>query len=172
MKLRVLLTQYFNEELVSFIKNNLFNLFFGLCPNPHVDIINATVTSLISFESTCKKYALTYVSFQPTTHSNEKWPSRNGACASWPRLWEDWWVWEIFGSKMWLVFVGMKYDSTGMFHWTPARPIEDCIMDRHQVESQTHPTCPQINFSLSRPPWLFSMAMWLSVCLLIWRAPW
>merc|ERR550534_2473288 len=28
---------------------------------------------------------------------------------------------------------GMKYDSTGMFHWTPARPIEDCIMDRHQA---------------------------------------
>ena len=22
----------------------------------------------------------------------------------------------------------MKYDSTGMFHWTPARPIEDCIL--------------------------------------------
>ena len=21
----------------------------------------------------------------------------------------------------------MKYDSTGMFHWTPSRPIEDCI---------------------------------------------
>merc|ERR1719220_2026435 len=28
---------------------------------------------------------------------------------------------------------GMKYDSTGMFHWTPARPIEDCIMDRNQA---------------------------------------
>ena len=27
----------------------------------------------------------------------------------------------------------MKYDSTGMFHWTPARPIEDCIMDRNQA---------------------------------------
>ena len=22
----------------------------------------------------------------------------------------------------------MKYDSTGMFHWTPARAIEDCIL--------------------------------------------
>merc|ERR1719347_709406 len=22
----------------------------------------------------------------------------------------------------------MKYDSTGMFHWTPARPIEECIL--------------------------------------------
>ena len=22
----------------------------------------------------------------------------------------------------------MKYDSTGMFHWTPARSIEDCIL--------------------------------------------
>ena len=27
----------------------------------------------------------------------------------------------------------MKYDSTGMFHWTPARSIEDCILDRNQV---------------------------------------
>merc|ERR1719189_3315605 len=27
----------------------------------------------------------------------------------------------------------MKYDSTGMFHWTPARPIEDCILDRNQA---------------------------------------
>ena len=27
----------------------------------------------------------------------------------------------------------MKYDSTGMFHWTPARAIEDCILDRNQV---------------------------------------
>ena len=24
----------------------------------------------------------------------------------------------------------MKYDSTGMFHWTPARSIEDCILVR------------------------------------------
>ena len=24
----------------------------------------------------------------------------------------------------------MKYDSTGMFHWTPSRPIEDCILVR------------------------------------------
>ena len=22
----------------------------------------------------------------------------------------------------------MKYDSTGMFHWTPSRPIDDCIL--------------------------------------------
>ncbi len=22
----------------------------------------------------------------------------------------------------------MKYDSTGMFHWCPARPIEECIL--------------------------------------------
>merc|ERR1719220_2065202 len=28
---------------------------------------------------------------------------------------------------------GMKYDSTGMFHWTPARSIEDCILDRNQA---------------------------------------
>ncbi|XP_027202296.2 calcium-activated potassium channel slo isoform X7 [Dermatophagoides pteronyssinus] len=27
----------------------------------------------------------------------------------------------------------MKYDSTGMFHWCPARPIEDCILDRNQA---------------------------------------
>ena len=27
----------------------------------------------------------------------------------------------------------MKYDSTGMFHWTPSRPIEDCILVSHQV---------------------------------------
>ena len=24
----------------------------------------------------------------------------------------------------------MKYDSTGMFHWTPSRPIDDCILVR------------------------------------------
>jgi large conductance calcium-activated potassium channel splice variant L37 len=22
----------------------------------------------------------------------------------------------------------MKYDSTGMFHWCPARPVEECIL--------------------------------------------
>merc|ERR1712223_977774 len=27
----------------------------------------------------------------------------------------------------------MKYDSTGMFHWTPSRAIEDCILDRNQA---------------------------------------
>jgi len=27
----------------------------------------------------------------------------------------------------------MKYDSTGMFHWTPARSIEECILDRNQA---------------------------------------
>ncbi|KPM05063.1 calcium-activated potassium channel slowpoke-like protein [Sarcoptes scabiei] len=27
----------------------------------------------------------------------------------------------------------MKYDSTGMFHWCPARAIEDCILDRNQA---------------------------------------
>jgi len=27
----------------------------------------------------------------------------------------------------------MKYDSTGMFHWIPARAIEDCILDRNQA---------------------------------------
>lgn len=24
----------------------------------------------------------------------------------------------------------MKYDSTGMFHWSPARNLEDCILVR------------------------------------------
>ncbi|XP_043234366.1 calcium-activated potassium channel slowpoke-like isoform X10 [Amphibalanus amphitrite] len=27
----------------------------------------------------------------------------------------------------------MKYDSTGMFHWCPARPMEDCMLDRNQA---------------------------------------
>ncbi|KAG4075702.1 hypothetical protein HA402_003527 [Bradysia odoriphaga] len=27
----------------------------------------------------------------------------------------------------------MKYDSTGMFHWSPARILEDCILDRNQA---------------------------------------
>jgi len=27
----------------------------------------------------------------------------------------------------------MKYDSTGMFHWVSARPIEQCILDRNQA---------------------------------------
>ncbi|XP_076348972.1 calcium-activated potassium channel slowpoke-like isoform X2 [Tachypleus tridentatus] len=27
----------------------------------------------------------------------------------------------------------MKYDSTGMFHWCTARPIEECILDRNQA---------------------------------------
>lgn len=28
----------------------------------------------------------------------------------------------------------MKYDSTGMFHWCPARSIEDCILVRLVLE--------------------------------------
>ena len=28
----------------------------------------------------------------------------------------------------------MKYDSTGMFHWTAARPIEDCMLDRQDIK--------------------------------------
>ena len=28
----------------------------------------------------------------------------------------------------------MKYDSTGMFHWTPARAIEDCILVRRLLD--------------------------------------
>ena len=31
----------------------------------------------------------------------------------------------------------MKYDSTGMFHWTPARAIEECIIVSRQVVSET-----------------------------------
>ncbi|PAV65541.1 hypothetical protein WR25_00823 [Diploscapter pachys] len=27
----------------------------------------------------------------------------------------------------------MKYDSTGMFHWCPARNLEDCVLERHQA---------------------------------------
>lgn len=27
----------------------------------------------------------------------------------------------------------MKYDSTGMFHWGPAKNLEDCILDRNQA---------------------------------------
>ncbi|XP_049305530.1 calcium-activated potassium channel slowpoke isoform X5 [Bactrocera dorsalis] len=27
----------------------------------------------------------------------------------------------------------MKYDSTGMFHWSPAKNLEDCILDRNQA---------------------------------------
>jgi len=27
----------------------------------------------------------------------------------------------------------MKYDSTGMFHWTPARSIEECIIDKKEA---------------------------------------
>nr|XP_027200074.1 calcium-activated potassium channel slo-1-like [Dermatophagoides pteronyssinus] len=27
----------------------------------------------------------------------------------------------------------MKYDSTGMFHWCPAKLIEDCVLDRNQA---------------------------------------
>jgi len=27
----------------------------------------------------------------------------------------------------------MKYDSTGMFHWTPARAIEECIIDKREA---------------------------------------
>lgn len=33
----------------------------------------------------------------------------------------------------------MKYDSTGMFHWSPARNLEDCIL----VTNGTHHTLPE-----------------------------
>ncbi len=35
----------------------------------------------------------------------------------------------------------MKYDSTGMFHWTPARAIEDCIL---VMPKEPHSKC--LNF--------------------------
>ena len=30
----------------------------------------------------------------------------------------------------------MKYDSTGMFHWSPARNLEDCILVRQNFKFQ------------------------------------
>ena len=32
----------------------------------------------------------------------------------------------------------MKYDSTGMFHWTPSRPIDDCILVRQTLYNYYH----------------------------------
>ena len=32
----------------------------------------------------------------------------------------------------------MKYDSTGMFHWTPSRPIEDCIQVFRVLDKNLH----------------------------------
>lgn len=34
----------------------------------------------------------------------------------------------------------MKYDSTGMFHWSPARNLEDCILvsDRMPLLTTLH----------------------------------
>ena len=44
----------------------------------------------------------------------------------------------------------MKYDSTGMFHWTPARSIEDCILVRNGNKRTGHKS---INFRIeTRPP--------------------
>ena len=31
--------------------------------------------------------------------------------------------------------LSMIYDTTGMFHWVPTKPIEDCTYDRDQAES-------------------------------------
>lgn len=31
----------------------------------------------------------------------------------------------------------MKYDSTGMFHWGPAKNLEDCILVRHDFYDDT-----------------------------------
>ena len=72
----------------------------------------------------------------------------------------------------------MKYDSTGMFHWTPSRPIEDCI----QVSRNTNNNPPLIIYwsplniclcrTVTRPPWLFLMAMLWSAFSLTPTPPW
>ena len=35
----------------------------------------------------------------------------------------------------------MKYDSTGMFHWTPARSIEDCILVSRESWRRKNANC-------------------------------
>lgn len=39
----------------------------------------------------------------------------------------------------------MKYDSTGMFHWSPARNLEDCIL---VINCYTNILCKKNVFSL------------------------
>ena len=34
----------------------------------------------------------------------------------------------------------MKYDSTGMFHWTPSRSLEDCILVRLELKEGQNKT--------------------------------
>lgn len=48
----------------------------------------------------------------------------------------------------------MKYDSTGMFHWSSAKSLEECILVSNVmfsilVESYETKTCIQIQFSVS-----------------------
>ena len=43
-----------------------------------------------------------------------------------------------------------RYDSTGMFHWTPARPIEECII-------------------VSSPDIILSLPLSLSIIIIIYR---
>ena len=45
----------------------------------------------------------------------------------------------------------MKYDSTGMFHWTPSRPIEDCILVRIFPPSHQQLQCVPLRI-VTRPP--------------------
>ena len=45
---------------------------------------------------------------------------------------------------------GYRYDSTGMFHWTPARPIEECII-------------------VSSPDIILSLPLSLSIIIIIYR---
>ena len=42
----------------------------------------------------------------------------------------------------------MKYDSTGMFHWTPARSIEDCILVRKEKRN----VCKLSKFRIETKP--------------------
>lgn len=41
----------------------------------------------------------------------------------------------------------MKYDSTGMFHWSPARNLEDCILVRRKWERFSRHFCDGKNRS-------------------------
>jgi potassium large conductance calcium-activated channel subfamily M alpha member 1 len=40
----------------------------------------------------------------------------------------------------------MKYDSTGMFHWSPAKNLEDCILVSQKSFSQTDFFVSKIKF--------------------------
>ena len=46
----------------------------------------------------------------------------------------------------------MKYDSTGMFHWTPSRPIDDCILVRQIIITTTLSTSTTLFRIVTRRP--------------------